>query len=59
MGRPGEGVKISFVGKNLPSLKQKARSTLMIVVWIIREVRPCARMGHSFAALTLGLVVQL
>ena len=52
-------VKISFVGKNLPSPEPKARPTPTVFVSIIRGVRPCARMDYSFAALTLGLVVQL
>jgi hypothetical protein len=59
VGRVVEAVKISFVEKNLPSPELTARSTPMVFVSLNRAVRPCVRMDYSFAALTLGLVVQL
>jgi hypothetical protein len=53
-----EGDKISFVEKNLPSLKQMARSIPMAFTSILQGVPPYAKLDYSFAALTLGLVVQ-
>jgi hypothetical protein len=57
-GRIVEGDKISFVEKNLPSLEQMARSIPMAFASILQGVPPYAKLDYSFAALTLGLVVQ-
>ena len=53
-----EGDKISFVEKNLPSLEQMARSIPMACTSILQGAPPYAKLDYSFAALTLGLVVQ-
>jgi hypothetical protein len=56
--RMGKRVKSSFIEKNLPSLEPMTNSITLAFASTLQGRPPCVRMDYSFAALTLGLVVQ-